>query len=153
MVTFLRHLPIFPKSTSAISIAGSLTCQSLFLLTRNWILAPSLTSAKCHPLSPSRFVDPSAPKTWAVVANPWHSRAWALDHLPKAAASVQPNNTKAPHMHLVMAELTFDLAYIPFDDFTIPSLMASLIPALLVHSYKTQSFKLARTTYIITMQC
>lgn len=102
MVTCLRRLLILPKNTNAISIAGSLACLGLFLSTRNSISALNLISCKNRDLSQSRFADLSIVKTWAIAALP-HSQT--RDHLPKAAASVQPSDPKVPHLYLVIPKL------------------------------------------------
>ena len=107
MVTFLQHLLILPKNMNAISIAGSLACLGLLLLTWN------LISSKCHYLGQSWFVDLSIVKTWAIAAL-LHSQT--LDHLPKAAVSVQPSKPEALYLYLVMVEPAFDPAYISYND-------------------------------------
>lgn len=113
MVTFLQHLLILPKKTNAISIAGSLACLGLLLSTLNLISALNLISSKCHHLGQSWFVDLSIVKTWAIAAL-LHSQT--LDHLPKAAVSVQPSKPEVPYLYLIMVEPDFDPAYIPYND-------------------------------------
>lgn len=113
MVTFLQHLLILPKKTNAISIAGSLACLGLLLSTLNLISALNLISSKCHHLGQSWFVDLSIVKTWANAAL-LHSQT--LDHLPKAAVSVQPSKPEVPYLYLIMVEPAFDPAYIPYND-------------------------------------
>ena len=142
MVTFLQHLLFLPKNMNAISIAGSLACLGLLLSTWN------LISSKCHHPGQSWFVDLSIVKTWAIAAL-LHSQT--LDHLPKAAVSVQPSKPEVPY--LCDGRASFWPSLHSLQWLTIPPLMTPLISALLVHSYKTQSFTSAHTTYIIIMQC